>query len=48
MRPEMRAALEAKGVRFFGDTIDTGVSHMAILADPDGNQLLHRRYAQYE
>ena len=46
---EMRAALEAKGVQFFGQTIDTGVCHMAIFADPDGNQLmLHRRYAPYE
>jgi catechol 2,3-dioxygenase-like lactoylglutathione lyase family enzyme len=46
---EMRAALEARGVQFFGDTIDTGVCHMAIFADPDGNQLmLHRRYAPYE
>jgi catechol 2,3-dioxygenase-like lactoylglutathione lyase family enzyme len=46
---EMRAALEAKGVQFFGDTIDTGVCHMAIFADPDGNELmLHRRYASYE
>ena len=46
---EMRAALEAKGVQFFGDTFDTGVCHMAIFADPDGNQLmLHRRYAPYE
>ncbi len=45
----MRAALEAKGVQFFGDTFDTGVCHMAIFADPDGNQLmLHRRYAPYE
>jgi hypothetical protein len=41
--------LEAKGVQFFGDTFDTGVCHMAIFADPDGNQLmLHRRYAPYE
>jgi catechol 2,3-dioxygenase-like lactoylglutathione lyase family enzyme len=46
---EMRAELEAKGVRFFGDTLDTGVCHMAIFADPDGNELmLHRRYAPYE
>ena len=46
---EMRTALEAKGVQFFGDTFDTGVCHMAIFADPDGNQLmLHRRYAPYE
>ena len=43
-----RAELEAKGVTFFGDTLDTGVCHMAIFADPDGNQLmLHRRYAPY-
>src|SRR3954467_6505022 len=43
---EMRAVLEAKGVQFFGDTFDTGVCHMAIFADPDGNQLmLHRRSA---
>ena len=46
---EMRAVLEAKGVQFFGDTFDTGVCHMAIFADPDGNQLmLHRRYAPSE
>ena len=46
---EMRTVLEAKGVRFFGDTFDTGVCHMAIFADPDGNELmLHRRYAPYE
>ena len=46
---ETRAALEAKGVQFFGDTLDTGVCHMAFFADPDGNQLmLHRRYAPYE
>jgi catechol 2,3-dioxygenase-like lactoylglutathione lyase family enzyme len=43
-----RAELESKGVSFFGDTLDTGVCHMAIFADPDGNQLmLHRRYAPY-
>jgi predicted enzyme related to lactoylglutathione lyase len=46
---EMRAALEAKGVQFFGDILDTGVCHMAFFADPDGNELmLHRRYAPYE
>ena len=45
----MRAVLEAKGVQFFGDTFDTGVCHMAIFADPDGNELMpHRRYAPYE
>ena len=43
-----RAELESKGVTFFGDTLDTGVCHMAIFADPDGNHLmLHRRYAPY-
>jgi catechol 2,3-dioxygenase-like lactoylglutathione lyase family enzyme len=47
--PAARAALEAKGVTFFGDTLDTGVCHMAFFADPDGNQLmLHRRYAPYK
>ena len=29
-----------------GDTLDTGVCHMALFADPDGNDLmLHHRYA---
>ena len=41
-----RAALEAKGVEFVGETLDTGVCHMALFHDPDGNALmLHRRYA---
>ena len=41
-----RAELEAKGVAFEGETIDTGVCHMAFFKDPDGNSLmLHRRYA---
>jgi catechol 2,3-dioxygenase-like lactoylglutathione lyase family enzyme len=41
-----RAALEAKGVEFVGETLDTGVCHMAFFRDPDGNSLmLHRRYA---
>ena len=41
-----RAALEAQGVEFTGETIDTGVCHMAFFRDPDGNVLiLHRRYA---
>jgi catechol 2,3-dioxygenase-like lactoylglutathione lyase family enzyme len=41
-----RTALEAKGVEFQGETIDTGVCHMAFFRDPDGNSLmLHRRYA---
>jgi catechol 2,3-dioxygenase-like lactoylglutathione lyase family enzyme len=41
-----RAELEAKGVVFFGDILDTGVCHMAFFNDPDGNDLmLHHRYA---
>ncbi len=43
-----RAELEAKGVQFQGDVLDTGVCHMAIFKDPDGNGLmLHKRYAPY-
>jgi catechol 2,3-dioxygenase-like lactoylglutathione lyase family enzyme len=46
---EARKELEAKGVEFRGDVLDTGVCHMAFFADPDGNQLvLHRRYAAHE
>jgi catechol 2,3-dioxygenase-like lactoylglutathione lyase family enzyme len=45
---EARAELEAKGVNFEGETVDTGVCHMATFFDPDGNRLvLHRRYAPY-
>jgi predicted enzyme related to lactoylglutathione lyase len=41
-----RATLAARGVEFVGDTLDTGVCHMAFFADPDGNALmLHHRYA---
>ena len=41
-----RAELEAKGVAFKGDTIDSGVCHQALFEDPDGNALdLHHRYA---
>jgi uncharacterized protein YndB with AHSA1/START domain/predicted enzyme related to lactoylglutathione lyase len=41
-----RAALEARGVVFRGDTIDSGVCHQALFHDPDGNLLdLHHRYA---
>jgi catechol 2,3-dioxygenase-like lactoylglutathione lyase family enzyme len=43
---EARAELEANGVEFQGETFDTGVCHMALFRDPDGNDLmLHRRYA---
>ena len=46
---DARASLEAKGVAFMMDTIDTGVCHMAFFADPDGNALmLHHRYAPRE
>jgi catechol 2,3-dioxygenase-like lactoylglutathione lyase family enzyme len=46
---DARRSLEAKGVRFHGETFDTGVCHMAHFADPDGNVLmLHRRYAPHE
>ena len=44
-----RAELEAKGVQFNGEIIDTGVCHFAFFEDPDGNKLmLHRRYAPRE
>jgi catechol 2,3-dioxygenase-like lactoylglutathione lyase family enzyme len=41
-----RADLESKGVEFAGPTLDTGVCHMALFTDPDGNDwMLHHRYA---
>ena len=41
-----RTALTERGVAFHGETIDSGVCHMAIFSDPDGNPLmLHHRYA---
>jgi catechol 2,3-dioxygenase-like lactoylglutathione lyase family enzyme len=44
-----RAELEAKGVQFDGEIVDTGVCHFAFFQDPDGNKLmLHRRYAPRE
>jgi predicted enzyme related to lactoylglutathione lyase len=43
---ESRATLESRGVQFSGETLDTGVCHMAFFADRDGNALmLHHRYA---
>jgi catechol 2,3-dioxygenase-like lactoylglutathione lyase family enzyme len=46
---EARKELEAKGVEFAGDVLDTGVCHMAFFSDPDGNDLmLHHRYAPRE
>jgi len=44
-----RAELEGRGVAFAGETLDTGVCHMAFFSDPDGNALmLHHRYAPRE
>ena len=41
-----RAELAGQGVEFLGETIDSGVCHMAHFKDPDGNVLiLHHRYA---
>jgi catechol 2,3-dioxygenase-like lactoylglutathione lyase family enzyme len=46
---EARKELEANGVEFNGEILDTGVCHMAFFGDPDGNQIvLHRRYAAHE
>ena len=43
---EARKELEAKGVEFLGETVDTSVCHMGFFKDPDGNVvILHRRYA---
>jgi catechol 2,3-dioxygenase-like lactoylglutathione lyase family enzyme len=40
-----RSELEAKGVEFDGDTLETSVCRQAWFKDPDGNALmLHRRY----
>ena len=43
---EARSALEANGIKFQADTMDSGVCHMAFFSDPDGNALMfHHRYA---
>jgi predicted enzyme related to lactoylglutathione lyase len=43
---EARKTLEARGISFRGDILDTGVCHMAFFSDPEGNKLmLHHRYA---
>jgi predicted enzyme related to lactoylglutathione lyase len=45
---QARAELEARGVEFSGETMDSGVCHMAHFKDPDGNALmLHHRYAPH-
>jgi hypothetical protein len=44
-----RAELEARGVEFRGDILDSGVCHQAFFKDPDGNMLaLHHRYPPIE
>src|SRR5919202_5385177 len=44
-----RAELEARGVEFKGEIIDSGVCHQTFFEDPDGNVLgLHHRYAPPE
>ena len=41
-----RAELEGRGLGFQGETLDTGVCHMAFSSDPEGNAwMLHHRYA---
>jgi len=41
-----RERLEAEGVRFVTETMDSGVCHQAIFLDPAGNSLaIHHRYA---
>jgi predicted enzyme related to lactoylglutathione lyase len=43
--PAARAELEAKGVEFIGEIIDSGVCHQALFHDSEGNTLiLHHRY----
>ena len=44
-----RKELESKGVEFAGEVMDTGLCHMAVFTDPDGNDLmLHHRYGPHE
>ncbi len=46
---DARERLEASGVSFAAETMDSGVCHMAHFKDPDGNALmLHCRYAPRE
>ncbi len=41
-----KAELESRGVEFV-NTIDSGVCHMGVFTDPDGNSLMiHHRYAK--
>jgi len=44
-----RVQLEEAGIEFSGETLHTGVCHMAFFSDSEGNALmLHRRYAPVE
>jgi catechol 2,3-dioxygenase-like lactoylglutathione lyase family enzyme len=44
-----KAELESRGVRFKGETLDSGVCWQAFFEDPDGNVLaIHHRYAPRE
>ena len=44
-----RTELEGRGIEFDGEIFDTGVCHMGLFRDPDGNALmLHHRYAPKE
>jgi predicted enzyme related to lactoylglutathione lyase len=41
----VKERLEAEGIQFGGDIMDSGVCHQAFFHDPDGNLLgLHHRY----
>ena len=41
-----RSELESRGVKFNGETMDSGVCYQALFEDQDGNALiLHHRYA---
>ena len=43
--PAAISTLRAAGVKFFIEPMDSGVCHMAIVADPDGNALvIHQRH----
>jgi predicted enzyme related to lactoylglutathione lyase len=45
---QAREKLEAAGIEFPMQTIDSGVCHIAPFSDPEGNALmLHRRYAPF-
>jgi catechol 2,3-dioxygenase-like lactoylglutathione lyase family enzyme len=46
--PAVHAELESRGVRFKGQTVDSGVCLQAYFEDPDGNALaIHHRYAPH-